>query len=142
MKIPPKIPHLRPATILWAIYSLIWISLEGHLTRVIIMAVSTTLIAAGHFAQRYATNKQLSLPQWLIATTTTGTLLGFGIAILTLVFMGIKTGLHAHGPEFTATELNWLLQQIPFWSLLGSLTGLGLGLIATYLHDNPPPNNH
>ena len=43
--------------------------------------------------------------------------------------MAIKTGLHAHGPEFSGSELDWVLQQIPMWALVGLLGGLGLGFL-------------
>jgi hypothetical protein len=43
--------------------------------------------------------------------------------------MAVKTGLHAHGPEFTPAEINWVLQQTPIWTAAGLLAGLGLGQI-------------
>jgi hypothetical protein len=65
--------------------------------------------------------------QWWGATAVTGLLFGLGSSLLTLVLMAVKTGLHAHGPEFTPNEINWILQQVPLWSAAGLLAGLGLG---------------
>ena len=62
-------------------------------------------------------------------TAVFGALLGLGSALFTLLFMAVKTGLHAHGPEFTAEEVNWVVQQIPLWTVVGLLGGLGLGLL-------------
>jgi NhaP-type Na+/H+ or K+/H+ antiporter len=52
-----------------------------------------------------------------------------GSSLLTLVFMAIKTGLHAHGPEFTLQEIQWVSQQTPLWAAVGLLIGLGLGML-------------
>lgn len=140
MNIPNKIPYLRVVTVIWAIYSLIWITLEGSMTYVLLMGISTTLLSAAYAVQRYFGGKQFSIARWLILATAVGTYIGLGCAGLSLFFMGIKTGLHAHGPEFTASEILFLIDRLPFWSLLGALTGLGLGLIAISLtqlvHDN------
>ena len=58
-----------------------------------------------------------------------GTLSGVMAVGLTLIFMALKTGLHAHGPEFTPREINWLIQQLPLWSIIGLLLGIGTSLI-------------
>jgi hypothetical protein len=47
-----------------------------------------------------------------------------------LIFMSLKTGLHAHGPEFTAAQITWVLRQIPLWSLAGLSAGIGFGLLS------------
>jgi hypothetical protein len=43
--------------------------------------------------------------------------------------MILKTGIHAHGPEYTARELAWVWTQLPLWGGVGALTGLGFGLL-------------
>ena len=40
-----------------------------------------------------------------------------------------KTGVHAHGPEFSPAEIGWLMQQAVLWSLVGTIAGAGLGLL-------------
>jgi hypothetical protein len=55
--------------------------------------------------------------------------MGLGCALLGLALMAIKTGLHGHGPEFTAAEIEWLVGQIPVWTAAGVPAGLGLGML-------------
>jgi hypothetical protein len=82
-----------------------------------------------------AGGKRLPAWKWMGVTAVTGLAIGFFSAILTLVFMAVKTGLHAHGPEFRPQEISWLIQQIPFWTTGGFLAGLGVGLIRTGTSD-------
>jgi hypothetical protein len=58
-----------------------------------------------------------------------GLALGAGTVLTTLFLMAVKTGLHAHGPEFSAADINNVWQQLALWSLVGLLGGLGLGLL-------------
>ena len=55
---------------------------------------------------------------------------GVGLALLTLLLMAIKTGLHAHGPEYGGREIVWVWNQLPLWAGVGVLVGLGIGLLA------------
>ena len=55
---------------------------------------------------------------------------GLGFGLLTLLIMAVKTGLHGHGPEFSPAEISWVIDQIPLWSLVGLLAGLGVGIVA------------
>ena len=64
-----------------------------------------------------------------VGTAVTVALFGFLTALLTLFFMALKTGLHAHGPEFTPSEINWVIARIPLWTAVGLLSGAGLGLV-------------
>jgi hypothetical protein len=43
--------------------------------------------------------------------------------------MALKTGLHAHGHEFTRAEIAWVLGRTPLWALAGLFAGLGVGLL-------------
>jgi hypothetical protein len=132
---PMKIPGLRPLTVLWGIYAAVWITLEGALWRVIVMGVGVTAVATATLIQKYMGGKRLPAWKWMGVTAVTGLAIGFFSAILTLVFMAVKTGLHAHGPEFRPQEISWLIQQIPFWTTGGFLAGLGVGLIRTGTSD-------
>ncbi len=73
--------------------------------------------------------RPFTLPIFLLLNTLLGLLAGAFAGPLSLFFMVLKTGLHAHGPEFTAAEINWVLQHIPFWGISGALGGLGIGLL-------------
>jgi hypothetical protein len=136
VRIPTKLPGLKLATVLLGIYSAAWISLEGNLWQAVLMGVGVTSVTAGHLAQRYLSGRLLAIYKWLLLTGMGGLFLGLGSGLLTLFFMAVKTGLHAHGPEFSLEEINWVRQQIPLWTAVGLLAGLGLGLLATSLADS------
>ena len=129
MQIPSRIPGLKPATILLGIYAIVWISLEGRLEREIIMGVSVTAVILLHLLQKRFSGQRLSLKAWLKITAVFGLLGGLASGPLTLIAMIIKTGLHDHGPEFTLLEFHWVGQQIPLWSVVGLLMGIGLGML-------------
>ena len=129
MRVPEKIPGLKWATAVLAIYFALWISLEGMLWRVVVMGIGATAVSLLHLCQKYLAGHRLSWQKWVGLTAVLGLLFGLGSGTLTLLFMAVKTGLHAHGPEFTLTEINWILQHIPLWSLVGLLAGSGLGLL-------------
>ena len=129
MVFPGRRPYLKWLTAVYILYALIWIPLEGNLVRVVVMGVGTTAVALAHLAQRFLGGKTLTRTQWLGATAVLGLLLGLGSSLLTLLFMAVKTGLHAHGPEFTLQQITWVWQQLPLWSLAGLISGLGLGMI-------------
>lgn len=131
MLIPSRIPGLRLFSILVAIYAAIWISLEGAKQQVILLAVAFMLVTAGYLVQRFLGGKQLSARRWVLYLTGLGLIVGLGSAFLTLIFMAVKTGLHGHGPEFTQAEIEWVIGQIPLWTLAGLTAGLGLGLLTT-----------
>jgi hypothetical protein len=129
MHIPAKIPGLNFITVLMGIYAAIWISLEGALWRVMVMGVGVTAVSLLHLLQKYGGGRLISWPHWLGLTAVIGLLFGLGSSLLTLVFMAVKTGLHAHGPEFTLQEIEWVSQQTPLWAAVGLLIGLGLGML-------------
>lgn len=130
MVFPKRLRGLRAATILLAIYALVWITLEGSLGRVILLATCLSLLASSYLAQRYLGGRQLTLNRWLIIATSGGALVGFTCAVLSVLFMAVKTGLHSHGPEFSPREISWIISQTPIWTAAGSLAGLGGGLLA------------
>ena len=50
-----------------------------------------------------------------------------------LLLMAVKTGLHAHGPEYSAAQMAAVVGQWPFWVGAGVLAGMGLGMLALAL---------
>lgn len=129
MRIPTKILGLNVATAVTILYAFLWMSLEGRLWRVVVLSVLTTAVALAHLVQKRWGGQTLSRGQWVGTTAVGGLLLGTGSSLLTLLLMAIKTGLHAHGPEFSPHEINWIIQQIPLWATSGLLAGIGMGLI-------------
>jgi hypothetical protein len=133
MKIPVEIPGLRAATFLLVILLLLWIAPEGDIRRVTVMGVLVTAVLLAHLLQYFLRGKWLSLKAWLAATAVGGLLFGLGSGLLTLGLMIFKTGLHAHGPEFSPAEIDWVWRQIPLRGLVGLLAALGLGMITATL---------
>ena len=130
-----KMQMLKPAwllkamTVLWAAFAFFWMMQEGDLRRVVFLGVWTALLGVGYGYGRVITHFQLE--GWVTVFTATigGALFGLGSVLLTLLLMAVKTGLHAHGPEFSPDEIAWLMQQAPLWTLAGAIGGAGLGLL-------------
>lgn len=118
------------------IYGIIWMATEGELYRAVIMAFLIISLAAGYLIQRYLAARTLSVRSWILALAGLGALFGASLAMLTLVFMAVKTGLHSHGLEFTQDQVSWVLSQIPLWGVAGFVGGLGLGLVTVNLAKN------
>lgn len=130
MQLPTRLPGLRALTVLFAVYAVVWIVLEGSLFRAVLLASSSSVLAGLYLLQRWLAGRSLRLPLWLALSATLGVLIGFSSSVLTLVAMALKTGLHAHGPEFTTQQIDWVVAQIPWWTTAGLLAGVGLGFIA------------
>jgi len=131
MEFPSKIRGLRLLATITGIYGIVWIATEGELYRAVIMAFLATALALGSIIQRYLGGKIYTAKKWISAMSGLGLLFGVSTALLTLVFMIVKTGLHGHGPEFTQDQLVWIVGQIPLWGIAGLIGGLGLGLITS-----------
>ncbi|MCB9423205.1 MAG: hypothetical protein H6667_25640 [Ardenticatenaceae bacterium] len=129
MQIPQKIPSLKLVFVLLAVYTAVWISLEGALWQVVVMGAGYTAVSLGYGWQKWLGGRVVDGWRWWGVTAVTGLLFGLGSGLLTLVFMAVKTGLHAHGPEFTPAQINWTLRQTPIWAAASLLAALGLALI-------------
>ena len=129
MRIPYRLPGLKWITLLWSLYAIVWVALEGSLWWTVSLAVFTATVSLGYLVGKTLGGRTVSLGLWLLALAGLGALLGLASALFTLFFMAIKTGIHAHGPEFTAMEVNWVLQQIPLWIVAGLIGGLGFWFV-------------
>lgn len=129
MVFPQKISGLNWLFGLWMVYTAVWISREGSLWQVTLMATLTTILLLGYSWQRWLGGRRVGRGVGVLLTAVSGVLLGAGSGLLTFVFMVIKTGLHAHGPEFTPAEIAWVWNMLPLWTAVCLLIGLGLGLI-------------
>ena len=129
MQLLERIPVIKWFTIFWGIYMVIWAMVEGGLWATVLAAWLSTFVLGGWLFNRFLRGRTVSTGGWLLLSAVAGAAVGIGCGLLTLALMAIKTGLHAHGPEFSAAELAWVLQQIPIWALAGLLGGLGLGFL-------------
>ena len=93
------------------------------------MGLATAVLLLGYGWQRWLGGKIVRRGLGVLVTAVSGGLLGTGSVLLTFVFMAVKTGLHAHGPEFSQAEIAWVWHILPLWTAVGLLVGLGLGLI-------------
>ena len=129
MEVPPKFRGLKWLTIVVGVYAVVWLSLEGAIGQVILLAVGLALLGAGYLAQRLVGGRELSVSQWLLFAGALGAMAGLTCGLLVLALMAIKTGLHGHGPEFTVSQIERAVAQVPLWTLSGIIAGLGLGLL-------------
>ncbi|MFZ0544994.1 MAG: hypothetical protein WAM60_06130 [Candidatus Promineifilaceae bacterium] len=129
MVFPKKVPGLRWLTAITAVYGVVWIGLEGNLGRVILLGMAVSLMSVVSLMQRFVGGRMFGEVGWLVVTGGGGLLTGMGSGISTFVFMALKTGLHSHGPEFKAAEIEWVLKMIPLWGVAGLLAGLGIGVL-------------
>lgn len=118
------------ATVVVAAYGVIWIALEGDLARVLLLGLGVTMVAVGHLARRLPPPYTSGFRRLLVGGAL-GLLAGAGAALATLALMALKTGLHAHGPEFTVEEIRWVVSRLPWWAAGGALAGLGGALLIT-----------
>ncbi len=116
-------------TAVWGVYALVWIGLEGELWQTVALGGSTAVLLAANGWRRWGEKRPLVTRSFLLLITLSGFLIGLFSALFTLFFMALKTGLHAHGPEYTPQEIAWVVQQIPFWAGTGLLSGFGVGLL-------------
>lgn len=130
MKIPTTIPYFKVAAGFVLIYSLLWMALEGELGRDLALATAVALLAAGFAITRFLGGQTVSKRQFVILTAVVGLAVGVALPLLTIFLMALKTGIHAHGPEYTPGEIAWVLRQLPLWAGVGGLSGLGIGLLA------------
>ncbi len=129
MQLPEKLPGSRPWAFLVGAYGFVWIALEGELWRVALLSAGLLSLLLLWAAQKWLVGRAVSVGQWLTISAVVGCFFGAGMSLLTLFLMVIKTGLHNHGPEFPADEFAWVWAQLPLWTLVGLLAGLGLGML-------------
>ena len=124
--IPDLSRYIKALTFLWGGFGLFWITVEGSLAWVTAMGISTTAVSLLHLLTRLQ-GRIFQRIWWLLGTAVIGTISGTVAVGLTLTFMAVKTGLHAHGPEFFPWDINWLFQQPPLWTTIGLLLGISFG---------------
>ncbi len=129
MQIPDELPGIKWLYALWVVTAVAWSALEGDLRRVSFFGLLTTSVALVYLLRRLMAGRMFGALPGLLIMGGWGVALGVGTGFMTLFLMAIKTGLHAHGPEFTAAEISTIWQQLPLLSLVGAVGGVGVGLL-------------
>jgi len=119
-----------------AIYTAVWMALEGNFGRVLAMAMGWTAVLFLHFIQKYAGGRLVRRWVVVVKTAVVGVLFALSTIVLTLTFMVLKTGIHGHGAEFSSYEINQLIENLPIAMLAGLLAGAGMGLFIVALMNN------
>jgi hypothetical protein len=123
---------MRAATLLWGLYALVWLALEGNLTRDWLLAGWGLALPALWAARRWG-GRSVSGGRAAALGATVGLAWGAALGPAVLLLMATKTGLHAHGPEYSAAQIAAVIGQWPFWIGAGLLAGAGVGLLALAL---------
>jgi len=129
MQMPDRLPGFKWLVVFWAISAVLWSQLEGDLQRVSFFGFLTTLTGLAYLFRRSMNGRVFSVIGGLSIMALWGLAMGAGTVLMSLFLMAIKTGLHAHGPEFSPAEITAVWQLLPLWSLVGVLAGLGAGLL-------------
>ena len=127
---------LRAATLLWSLYALVWTRLEASLLRDGLLAGwGLALLALWRMARAFGEREVAA--GWVAALgAAVGLAWGAALGPAVLLLMAVKTGLHAHGPEYSAAQIAAVVGQWPLWIGAGTLAGAGLGLLALALADD------
>ena len=133
MQIPSHTPYLKPIGLLLGVYAAVWMSLEGSVPHDLLLAALLLALLAAALLARFLGGRRLSPGQAIVLGAAVGLVYGAAVTLLTLFLMALKTGLHAHGPEYSAAEIAWVWRQLPLWAGAGMLTGAGLALLAVGL---------
>lgn len=132
----PQMVWLHKATTVLTLYAFIWIALEGAIWSVMALSLGVTVVGAGWLVQRWLSGRVVAGWLFLVGTAVLGGVLGLLLNWVGLFFMALKTGLHAHGPEFNVLEIGWLMAQRPLWATVGFLVGIGTALIVVAFPQN------
>lgn len=113
-------------TFVAGVYALVWLALEGAVWRDVLLAAVVLALGLIHLATRKFGGRALPLRPAVVMAAAAGFLYGIVLVLMTLFLMSLKTGVHTHGPEYTAQEIAWVWAQLPIWGAAGALVGLGL----------------
>jgi len=117
------------ARVLILLASILWLALEGNLTLTACLAALLTalLIYEGLYRLRRAESRRWSRSIALFPPL--GFLTGITVVLITLALMVLKSGLHAHGPEFTRDEFELVWRQGILLAISGLLCGTALAIL-------------
>jgi len=105
---------------------LFWLPFEhSQISIPVFLAFVASLLWAARISisRSLKTYKDLAWQAWI------GILAGLAVAPLAVFMIFFKNGLHDHGvPDFTPTQILFILHRTPLWGGVGLLIGLGIGI--------------
>ncbi|HMT20044.1 MAG TPA: hypothetical protein PKE20_02165 [Promineifilum sp.] len=121
---------LKSASAATGLYAIVWLALEGSVARDLLLAIPLSALGMYSILARFLGGRTLSPSRLIALSSFAGLAYGIGLALMMLFLMALKTGLHAHGPEYMPAEVAWVWRQLPLWGSAGALAGLGLGFLS------------
>lgn len=110
--------------------ALIWLPFEGNIFLVVPFGWLTGFTVLVLILSRFLHKTTFALPGWIVLWGGLGGIIGLLTPWLIVGLMILKTGVHAHGPEYTPAEIAWTLSQFPGWGVIGAGFGVGYGLLS------------
>lgn len=133
MTLPHRFPGLRVVLVTAGLYAVVWMAQEGDLTRVVVFGVALSGLLILVALERWLGGRSLPLARWIALAAVAGLGWGAGSVLVIFLLMALKTGVHAHGPEFTSQEILWVWHQLPEWAVAGLLVGAATGMLVAAL---------
>ena len=111
---------------------MVWMPFEGIFWYVTSVGILLTGLWVWVLHQRYkefVLSRFISPSAAVVYWALTGGMAGLIAPAAILGLMVLKTGVHAHGAEYTPLEILWVANQFWRWLIFGGILGLGIGLI-------------
>lgn len=119
--------RLRLITIGLTIALFIWFPVEDESETILILfAISFCTLFAVTLLKSSKNQLRTSLRTYILV----GILAGAAVSPTALLFMALKTGLHAHPvPDYSKFQIMSVIKQTPIWIISGLLVSIGFGIL-------------
>ncbi len=136
----PRYPkRLTLITILYGMFTFVWLSAEDSIWLVSLLGLILALLLVVHGIYRLQ-GRRLSPRLWIPGLVTSGAVTGAGAALCTALIMIMKTSLHGHlYPDYPFPLIAGIIARLPVWTLAGALVGMALALLI-YRRGPPEPS--
>src|SRR4051812_1752173 len=130
LTIPGKSKWLRLVTILYGMFTFVWMGTEDSIWLAAVLGFGFTLLCVLHGIFRVWQGRLFAPRLWIPATIALGAITGAGASLSTVLIMLMKTSLHGHlYPDYPFPVLAGIIERLPAWTLAGALVGLALALL-------------
>jgi len=131
MRLPPRHHRARWIALLYGASLLLWMSVEDtNVLPVVIAGLGLTLLLAYFMLTGRLGGKSYPMQVILIGAALVGAGIGAGTAIITVLLMVWKTGMHAHPfPDYPPGLILDVLRRALVWSAAGALVCTAITLL-------------